>query len=503
MKNLSFALTLAGILFLNFSTLFSQTFVETAKVVASDREMNGRFGFSTAIYEDIAVVGTFPNTSQSGKVYIFEKQSNGSWVEIQKITGHYSLGSSVAIYQDTIVIGAESDDTGGRGAAYVYEKDINGVFVLKQKLSISDFLDGRMYGDSVDIFGDVIVVGDPLADTVNGLSSGTAYVFEKNSNDQWIETNKLISSDGHSQEVFGGTVATNGEYISIGATHWPALYGKAYMFKKENGIWVETEEILPSRYTYNFGDSISMWGDYMAFGGSELELSIGPTKYYNAGVVYIFKLNNSGEWIETDRINASEFDEDDYFGESVGLYEDRLIVGAYYEDEDETESNTLENAGSAYVFERNPDESWSQIQKIVASDREAFDNFGISVAIYGESFMVGAMREGHDENGDNYIVRSGSIYAHQSQISLSSNSFTEDDQIIFPNPVDKKLEIIFNKSHNSIKLQVYNLLGQELHTKHYSNAKKIEYQFPFDIGIYYLIITNEFGKKTVSKIIKK
>ena len=99
---------------------------------------------------------------------------------------------------------------------------------------------------------------------------------------------------------------------------------------------------------------------------------------------YIFERNTStGQWKETQKIVASDRGSDDWFGISVSLSGDFAIVGAYREDQDTSGSNSVTDAGSAYLFERNAGTGqWKEVQKIVASDRGSGDIFGSSVSIF-------------------------------------------------------------------------------------------------------------------------
>ena len=109
------------------------------------------------------------------------------------------------------------------------------------------------------------------------------------------------------------------------------------------------------------------------------------------------------------KIVASDRQVTDYFGYSVAIDGNYAIVGAYLEYHDASGANVITNAGSAYIFERT-NGSWSQKQKIVASDRQATDYFGRSVAIDGNYAIVGAYAEDHDVNGGNEVVGAGSAY---------------------------------------------------------------------------------------------
>jgi len=86
------------------------------------------------------------------------------------------------------------------------------------------------------------------------------------------------------------------------------------------------------------------------------------------------------------------------------------VIGAYNEDHDAAGSNFLSQPGSAYVFERDSNGTWMELQKIVASDRRSTDYFGFSVGISGDYVVIGAMLQDYDELGGNYVQNAGAIY---------------------------------------------------------------------------------------------
>ncbi|MBN4065968.1 FG-GAP repeat protein, partial [Candidatus Amoebophilus asiaticus] len=117
-----------------------------------------------------------------------------------------------------------------------------------------------------------------------------------------------------------------------------------------------------------------------------------------------------GNWSEVQKITASDRGVADYFGISLCISGDYAIVGAFWEDEDTSGANTIGNAGSAYIFERDGTGNWNQVQKIVASDRASWDQFGHRVSISGNYAMVGANLEDEDASGADSLGQAGSAY---------------------------------------------------------------------------------------------
>src|SRR5690606_23197417 len=134
----------------------------------------------------------------------------------------------------------------------------------------------------------------------------------------------------------------------------------------------------------------------------------GSNTLSSAGSAYIYYKNTTG-WTLQQKLVASDRGAGDYFGTVVAISGDYIVIGAYNEDEDASGSNTLSDAGSAYVFVRNGS-TWSQQQKLVTSDRNSGDYFGSSVAISGDYIVVGARLEDEDASGSNTLSNAGSAY---------------------------------------------------------------------------------------------
>ncbi|MEM7052945.1 MAG: integrin [Pseudomonadota bacterium] len=178
----------------------------------------------------------------------------------------------------------------------------------------------------------------------------------------------------------------------------------------------------------SFGRSVAVSGDTVIIGAS-LEDSNATgvngsqgNAFFDSGAVYVLVPDTAGLWSQQAYIKASNTGGGDEFGWSVALSGDTLVVGARLEDSDATgvngaqDNNAAEFAGAAYVFVRNGAGEWSQQAYLKASNTESEDQFGFSVAISGDTIVVGAPREDSDANtvngdqGDNMATSSGAAY---------------------------------------------------------------------------------------------
>ncbi|MEQ8624908.1 MAG: T9SS type A sorting domain-containing protein [Vicingaceae bacterium] len=422
----------------------AQNWKEITKTVALDRWNKDYFGYSVAISGDFAIVGAYAededtiggNTlSSAGSAYIF-KNIAGTWTEVQKLVASDRgardyFGSSVAISGDVAIVGAfteDEDTTGGNtfadaGAAYIF-KNSAGTWTEVQKLVASDRGASDLFGNSVAISGSYAIVSAYTEDedTTGGntlIDAGSAYIF-KDSAGIWLEVQKLVASDRGVGDLFGQSVAISGDYAIVGAAQEDddtagvntlTSAGSAYIFKNNAGTWSEVQKIVASDRGAGdaFGFSVAISGGVAVVGAPyEDHDTLGGDSLNRAGSAYIFK-NNAGTWSEVQKILASDRRAGDEFGWSVAISGDVAIIGAYKEDHDTTGGGPLSSAGSAYLFKNNAG-TWKEEQKLVASDRGANDYFGYSVAISGDVAIIGAYKEDHDTIGGNRRWEAGSAY---------------------------------------------------------------------------------------------
>ena len=197
--------------------------IEEAKLLASDGAVGDYFGYSVSTSGDVAVIGAYNDTpfgDDSGSAFIFHYDGT-SWIEEAKLlasdgaVGDY-FGYSVSTSGDIAVIGAYRDDDNGSssGSAYVFRYDgLN--WIEEAKLLASDGARDDYFGISVSVSGDLAVVG-AMYGSGNDIYSGSAYVF-RYGGANWIEETELLPSDGMRQYLFGYSVSVSGDLAVIGA----------------------------------------------------------------------------------------------------------------------------------------------------------------------------------------------------------------------------------------------------------------------------------------------
>jgi len=307
------------------------------------------------------------------------------------------FGESVAIHEGTIVIGSRWDDTENgenSGSAYVYTQ--NGTVWTKQaKLLPSDGAAEDIFSTSVAIHGDTIVIGDIGHDTDSGVGSGSAYVYTYDGT-VWTEQAKLTASNGALGDVFGRSVAINGTTIVIGAPGPFSLSenGQVYVYTRYGTVWTEQAKLTANEATGDqFGSSVEIDAETIVIGAPTDDTENGDI----SGSAYVY--THSGTvWIEQKKLTASDGAARDLFGRSVAIDGDTIVIGAHYHD---TEKG--EDSGSAYVYTR-IGTVWTEQVKLMAIDAAAKDRFGESVAIDGDTIVIGADGDDGINTGSAYIL---------------------------------------------------------------------------------------------------
>jgi hypothetical protein len=157
------------------------------------------------------------------------------------------------------------------------------------------------------------------------LFSGTVYIFEKSATGEWVQTARLKPSDSHRNQLFGVRLALSGEWLLVGAQQ----------------------------------DMI---------GGND------------AGAAYVFQRDANAGWRQVAKLVSSDLRKNDQLGAAVAISGTTAVVGSRHNDD---------NTGSAYVFQPDDEGQWRQVAKLKADSTTRVGQFGISVAVDGQTVLVG------------------------------------------------------------------------------------------------------------------
>ena len=310
------------------------------------------------------------------------------------------FGYSVAIDGDYAVVGAPLNGgfwSNNAGAAYVYQL-IAGTWTYVKKLVPPNAGElGDQFGISVDIEGNQIIVGAHQTDYHNKGNAGAAYIYS-GSGTSWSLTGTLRPQFSHAGDRFGASVGITDEWAIVGAPNnddQGSNAGAAYIFQKDHYYhgWTQRDMIFGSD-TEN-GD---VFGSAVAIDG-EIAVVGAPgnigSDNRHSGAAYVFSRDHYGSsWSEDQRLVNSNPDWFDDFGVSVDIEGDYIIVGAPFRNDKE---------GSAYIFFYSG-LNWTEQDELVASDAATFDKFGNDVGITNGFAIVGTRLD--DDNGS----ESGSSY---------------------------------------------------------------------------------------------
>ncbi len=393
------------------------SFEELNHLRALDAETGDAFGRNVSISGDYAIIGSpqsDDNGSNSGSAYIFKNDENGSFTQIAKLissdaTAGDGFGNSVSISSEYAIIGAEADDDSGlsSGSVYVFKKNNLGNFIESEKLLASDAAIGDRFGKSVAIDEDFIIIGAYSANTNSIQETGSAYIFKKDSSGNFIQKSKLLASDATSSDAFGWSVDISGNFAIVGAYKSDgdiAYSGSAYLFENDgNDNFMQKNKLIAFDAVSEdqFAYSVAIDGNYIVIGARYDKHTTGSY----AGSAYVFENDSSGNFIFNTKLVASDSAAVDYFGISVAVSGESIVIGAYGDD------GNGSYAGSAYIFKNDGLGSFNEVNKLTAANTTFF---GFSVDISGNYIISGS--QGTSVDG----VSSGSAYIFSQPIKTST-----------------------------------------------------------------------------------
>jgi hypothetical protein len=334
----------AGAVYVFQKAAGSANFTQVATLQSVEQLHLWSFGQSVAIAGDVVVVGAAFGNNTAGAAYVFVKPKSG-WHDMSQSANliasdqqsFASLGASVAISGNTIVVGAPGQGVGG--AIYVFVKPKSGWGKMTQtaELTVSTAANNDGLGGAVSINVDTIVGGASGA-TAN---TGAAYIFLRPASG-WITTStfnaELTSSDSQLGDSFGLSLITDGSTAVVGAPSALGNQGSAYVFSKPATGWTTTSA-PNARLTASDGVSGDRFGSSMAVAVSTA--MVGAPSNSPSGAAYVF-VEPSGGWKSTSKFTAKLTGASgSALGSSVVLQGEIAIVGA---------PNDNSGLGAAYVF---------------------------------------------------------------------------------------------------------------------------------------------------------
>ena len=339
------------------------------------------YGISVAVNGDNVVVGLGAlYVSNAGAAYIYNRNQGGTgqWglaatLNDPAATAGDAFGNSVAVNGGTVVVGAKGTSN-NQGAAYIYSlSQSSGSWGLAASLNDPAATAQDVYGESVAVDGDTVVIG---ADSHGGMGrAGLAYIYSRNQGGAgaWGESASVSDPAASDYDEFGESIGLNGDTLVVGAPGTNAAEGAAYVFSRNQGgagTWGEAASLIDTTGSFNdnhdFGSSVAVDGDTVA---------VTAPNIFGLGAVYIYSRNQGGAglWGRAATLSDPAATAGDAFGVSVAVYGDTVAVVAPV---------------AAYVYNRN--QGGAGLWGLVASLSDPAPSNNYTVAVDGDTVVLGS-----------------------------------------------------------------------------------------------------------------
>ena len=361
---------------------------EDYELQASDRKHSDQFGCYVAVYGDIAVVGDYLDNQLgqlAGAAHVFRYTTENNWTEEAKLlapngSDNDNFGYSVAAGHNIVIVGAPGYNPGGTVFVYRYIQGIGWDLEAELKGHSSGFI-----GSAIAISGDTIITGDE-SNSDKEHRAGAVYLFRFQIGLGWIEEAVLYPSEPYKYSYFGKSVSIDSNTIAIGADlSWSGYerQGSVYVFRcQSDGTWIEEAKLQASdgQVSDRFGWSVSLSGKRLLVGAPYF-LNDPPSH----GYAYIFEYTSSNDWFEKEKLVPAYWSEGDDFSNAVYLNGDIALIGSV------SDEHECIRSGSAYIFKyMAKDDKWIEHNKLLASDRQSNDWFGMAVGLDKGIAVIGA-----------------------------------------------------------------------------------------------------------------
>jgi hypothetical protein len=301
------------------------------------------------------------------------------------------FGSCVALEQGWLAAGSlrhHPDAPLGQGAVYLHEYAGAG-WPARAKLIANDGAPGDYLGQDCDFSGPLLVAGAPRRDEGGKQDSGAAYLFRL-TDGAWTQEMKLFAPDAQPSDNFGGAVLLAEPFLFVGAPHADVGgsedQGAVYVFLRDGAVWrFHSKLVFPGGgNSARFGDRLNASGDRLLVGAPGH--SAGGRRSRGAALIFLLQ---DGAWAHETTLLAPDGAQNDEFGSDVALDGLTAVVGADHDDRGSPDQ------GSVYTFVFR--EGWAYAGHFTGQDTVEDSYFGESVALRGDALVVGAW--GHSTNG--------------------------------------------------------------------------------------------------------
>jgi hypothetical protein len=373
-----------------------------------------QFGEAVAVSGRTLVIGTINHTAGSmgieqGAAYVFTEPASG-WAHARQVAilkaprgqSEEAFGRSVAISGNTIVVGAPFREVGKhthQGAVFVYVKPASGWRSASPttELTAAGGAANEFFGESVAVSGNTALVGAPGRKVGKHAAQGAVDVF---SVPRLVragtprQVTDLTAPNGQPGDALGISVAVSGSTIVAGAdvhrVGETAEHGVAYIFAKHTTGWRNARETAlltdeAGEVGELFGRTVAIWQNTVVVGAPDHG---GGHVEQGAAFVYVKPAFGwHGSLTQTAELTASDPGRGDQFGGALAISGGLIVAGAPGHT---TGKNTEQGAGYAFVKPANGWVTTTETGELMASGGAAGDKLGLSVALSGDTILLGA-----------------------------------------------------------------------------------------------------------------
>ena len=429
-------------LLLFFSLFYVHVYAQLTNISPDDLEQGDLFGFIVEISGDDLIINASSSNdgAEDGGAMYHYRLDGMEWVFNQKIALSTSeletsrrLGKWVTMSGDWIAAAIEETDNTSSVAFYKREND---QWVSHSK--ISNNVPESFYGWQIKLDGEQAIVSAIADFNSDGVETGAAYIYNYNSDsDAWEQKTKLTAPGLEFNDLFGGAV-----YIKDGLTVVTSrndndngdASGAAFIYEKVQEDWVFTQKITPAD---------GMPGDrfgYRISGDNDRLIISGYGSDNSRGAVYIYTKEN--EWVQEARLQAEDLSEGDWFGSSIAIEGNRILIGA------RNYSENVPNGGAVFVYEKE-NVDWVEKFKIVNTNGQEGDRLGGGVDFVGDDAVIGSY--GYSEfTGAAYTVNIGDLVSTKEEYLTSVS--------LYPNPCEDHFVIDFGNISES-QIEIFSIDG--------------------------------------------
>lgn len=301
--------------------------------------------------------------SAEAQTYYAERSPTGASMQ--------GFGGAVAVGADAVFVG-EPQNEATTGMVYVYRRGAAAAgWTEASQLKATDGKPGDHFGSALAVNGTMLLVGATNADSTRGA----AYLFQRGTGGRWTQGARLTPTGLAAGDNAGAAVALSGNLAVVAATGRDSLAGAVYVFQRNGSSWSQVAELTGSdvKRGDRFGSSVAVMGDLIFVGA--------PRHSDQAGIVYVFRRNESGAWTEEAKLSGRGVTRNNWFGASLAVHDDTVMVGA-------PRFNSF--SGGVFAFARDSGNGeWRQAMMLVPFDGGNIQ-FGASVAWDGPEVWVGA-----------------------------------------------------------------------------------------------------------------